>query len=98
MKKFKTMSEIDLLYYAYWQLLDESRRNEDKLIKFPTNVIFKGYSVKLQAKIDEISAEITKSCFPLSTKRQSSESIRLCLTTGGSVNEIGMIRVWEIGL
>ena len=29
MKKFKTMSEIDLLYYAYWQLLDESRRNED---------------------------------------------------------------------
>ena len=35
MKKFKTMSEIDLLYYAYWQLLDESRRNEDKLIKFP---------------------------------------------------------------
>ena len=60
MKKFKTMSEIDLLYYAYWQLLDESRRNEDKLIKFPTNVIFKGYSVKLQAKIVEISAEIIR--------------------------------------
>ena len=60
MKKFKKMSEIYLLYYAYWQLLDESRRNEDKLIKFPTNVIFKGYSVKLQAKIDEISAEIIR--------------------------------------
>lgn len=60
MKKFKTMSEIDLLYYAYWQLLDESRRNGDKLVKFPTNVILKGYSVKLQAKIDEISAEIIR--------------------------------------
>ena len=68
MKKFKTMSEIDLLYYAYWQLLDESRRNEDKLVKFPTNVIFKGYSVNLQAKIDEISAEIIR----LERKKQDS--------------------------
>lgn len=60
MKKFKTMSEIDLLYYAYWNLLDELERVRDKIKAFPTGCHYASYSVKLQERLDEINAEIIR--------------------------------------
>lgn len=60
MKKLKTMSEIALLYYALYYLMDEYRRNEEKVIKFPTNSIFAERSVRLKARLDEIDKEIIR--------------------------------------